>query len=894
MKIETVFRGLFRLGLVAASACVFGTQSLDALQKDNVQGGIVSVSCCQSRQERDCEALARHDYVRFMEDQGTCRVRDFEGEAHQKPDMGCELSDYGSWCDVAYSGGINRFWMNSLRHHTYDQVGFNTTQDVGMIALFFQSQSGELVDGDGESVVRWYPYGWKTTTKHGALVVESSLFYTAFNTVVITCHVRNDGTEPALLTPALLVTGRSEYDGRNGGRIVGKETKGNRLLWRNQRVGQSSEPKDYTDCLVIGSTLGDLHFGFLPRYLRSDRGKELNEALLEKWLPVLDAKEGAAVAKSDAIALKPSEVREFAFYVAAGADDAASENLAEVTEVDLVSTGTAEIAGRVERDWNVYLGSLPKLLNPGYEDLKLYYSAAIALRRNRLILKRPCPDGVSKAGCGTGLQVDDSSLADSQCVRYDASCPGRGAFNLFFQSDSCWNTLGYLDINPDWAAGHAVPMLEPPCIIMDPHFFWSMWEIYSRLPDGKKQREFAAMAYPLLKEAYRVWTTDIDIDRNLLCATPNNWDDNPRADLLYKEATDIPGQWNSWWMDWVNFSRDRFLEDPASSAQLAYGTVVMGRLARILGKDQEAAGWDRLSKAHAEAIDTLWDGDLGYWITTYRHSLTDNVNTCAILHPVFADMCRDPAKIRRVIESHILNPEEYNGKYPIPTVAYNDPRYYKQKPPRQAETGGLWRGNIWMPEAWVVVKGLYKYGYEAEADAIARRLIDMMEHQEQWSCDHPQFAFSPAEYYDSRTGEAMNNRQFSWSSAVAMDFQLGNYQNERMLGTNSERDCSVNGHVREVFDFDSGKSLFRVKTDKTVFPVLHMASVDGLPINKSANVEFSFSDPADNFTGSVIRFFADPDHWSVVEKSSGSVLKPNAEGYYPASLNAELMLVPHT
>ena len=170
---------------------------------------------------------------------------------------------------------------------------------------------------------------------------------------------------------------------------------------------------------------------------------------------------------------------------------------------------------------------------------------------------------------------------------YDASCPARGGFNLFFQSDACWNLLGYLDINPDWAAGHAVPILDPPSIIMDPHYYWSMWELYSRLPDSKKQQEFAAMVYPLLKENYRVWTTQIDIDHNLLCATPNNWDDNPRADLLFKEATDIPGQWNSWWNDWVKDSRDNFLEDPAASSQLAYGTVIMGRFARILGKDRK-------------------------------------------------------------------------------------------------------------------------------------------------------------------------------------------------------------------------------------------------------------------------------------------------------------------
>ena len=74
-----------------------------------------------------------------MENQTTYWVKDFTGENHQRPEMGCELSDFGSWYDIAYSGGINRFWMNSVRHHTYDQVGFNAANDVGLLALFFQT-----------------------------------------------------------------------------------------------------------------------------------------------------------------------------------------------------------------------------------------------------------------------------------------------------------------------------------------------------------------------------------------------------------------------------------------------------------------------------------------------------------------------------------------------------------------------------------------------------------------------------------------------------------------------------------------------------------------------------------------------------------------------------------
>jgi hypothetical protein len=98
---------------------------------------------------------------------------------------------------------------------------------------------------------------------------------------------------------------------------------------------------------------------------------------------------------------------------------------------------------------------------------------------------------------------------------------------------------------------------------------------------------------------------------------------------------------------------------------------------------------------------------------------------------------------------------------------------------------------------------------------------------------------------------------------------LGNYQNERVLGTNPERDRSVNGHIRELFDFETGRSLFRVEADKSVFPVLAMHSTDRGSILQSRRVEFTFSDPAGNFTGAPIRFSFDDARWSVLDAATG-------------------------
>ncbi len=288
----------------------------------------------------------------------------------------------------------------------------------------------------------------------------------------------------------------------------------------------------------------------------------------------------------------------------------------------------------------------------------------------------------------------------------------------------------------------------------------------------------------------------------------------------------------------------------------------------------------------------MWDEQRGYWIVTYRGTLRDDVLTSSIIYPIFCDLCRDPAKIKRVIEGHILNPKEFNGPFPIPTVAYDDPRYYHQKPPFENETGGLWRGNIWMPETWIVVKGLFKYGYEDEANGIVERLLKMMSTQSASVGPYPQFAFSPAEWYDSRTGLGQNNRAFSWSSAVAMDFLLGNYQNERVLGSNPDRDRIIEGHVREIFDFDSGDSLFKVEATKPAFPFLKMKTTDGLPIGQSRRVVFGFSDPGGNFAGSTIPFAINESKWKIEDAATRRAVPKDQDGWYRAPLGMELALVP--
>lgn len=803
------------------------------------------------RRLQETTLLRVGDRLGFMRNEQLYQVRDFAGTALRRPTLGSELSDFGSWYDIAYSGGPGRFFLGSVRQGVGpDHEFFNTPRDVAQFALFLETSPGRLVGADDHaSAVTWLPFGWSTITAADGLELTATTFFSAFNTLTVHGRIRNTGTQPRTVQPALLATLRSNYEDGTGGQVAGTVEPGGIVTLRNTRTGPRTTPALYTDTVAIATGGTPAAPTFAARYFPNARDAELEAAAAENaTATTLAAPEGSAIIRSRALTLAPGGTAEFSYILAAAGETPDAVHACAAA----AQTSPAAALAHVRQDWSDFLAALPALDEPTYENTKLYFASAIALRKNRWI--RP----------------QDGRL-------HSASFPARGGFNYFYQSDSCWNLLGYLDFQPDWARGHAVPILVPTCEIMDPHFFWSMWEVYSRLPAPAERHAFAEEVYPLLVEAYRHWTTRLDLDHDLLVATPNNWDDNPRYDLIFKEVKYAPG-WNSWWYDLIACCRDHQLDDPAPSSQLGYGPIILERLARALGRTAEAEDWHRLIPAHQAAVNSLWDPALGYWIVTYRGRLRDEVLTSSIVYPLFTDLCRDPEQIRAVVERHLLNPAEFAGQFPVPTVAYDDPRFYRQKPPFEREPGGLWRGNIWMPETWLIVKGLFKYGYEREAAEFARRLLAMQTRQAGSVGRCRELSHSPSEWYDARTGLAQNNRAFSWSSAVALDYLLGNYQNERVVGTDAARDRRVHGHLRELFAFATGRSLLRVESGCTVFPLADLRTTDDLPIDRSACVELTFTDPAGNFAGRPVRCVVDPARWQICEADTGAVLPRDAAG----------------
>jgi putative isomerase len=153
-------------------------------------------------------------------------------------------------------------------------------------------------------------------------------------------------------------------------------------------------------------------------------------------------------------------------------------------------------------------------------------------------------------------------------------------------------------------------------------------------------------------------------------------------------------------------------EEVGHNSMLVLGIEMLSLVARELGRTVEA---DELQSEYqrvgALVRDRLWDearqifaGRL--WSGEFARHLSPTS-----FYPLAAGIATDEqAKV--IIETHLLNPEEFWGEIVIPTTPFNDPT---------SLDNAYWRGRVWPPLNFMVWEGLRRYGYWDEARELAGR-----------------------------------------------------------------------------------------------------------------------------------------------------------------------------
>ena len=146
---------------------------------------------------------------------------------------------------------------------------------------------------------------------------------------------------------------------------------------------------------------------------------------------------------------------------------------------------------------------------------------------------------------------------------------------------------------------------------------------------------------------------------------------------------------------------------------------------------------------------TCWDEDSGlFWDAWGADEKPLRVLTITSLFPlILEDMHADIT--RRLVEDHLLEPAEFWTRYPLPSVAADEPAF---DPAFRSQA--LWRGGTWVNTNWYLYWGLRTHGYAEVASELAGRTFEMVSRG------------GLREFYNPLTAEGQGAQDFSWSALV--------------------------------------------------------------------------------------------------------------------------------
>ena len=249
-----------------------------------------------------------------------------------------------------------------------------------------------------------------------------------------------------------------------------------------------------------------------------------------------------------------------------------------------------------------------------------------------------------------------------------------------------------------------IPHMSSPYISSNitqpPILTWGLWRIFEKTDD----KSILERNYHRLKK-YIEWNLkNRDMNKNYLF----EWhiEDNPLSRCGESGMDNSP-----------RFDRAVPLDAIDFSSFMANEARYLLRISDILGYKEEKNYWKWLYEKIKENVNTLlWDEASKFY---YDRDFSGNLNkikTVASFTPLFAGIA-DKEKAKYLVD-HLLNKEEFNTEFPVPSVAKNEPTY----------STDLWRGPTWINYNYMVILGLEDYGYKEVAEYIAHKTIKEITH----------------------------------------------------------------------------------------------------------------------------------------------------------------------
>jgi len=261
-----------------------------------------------------------------------------------------------------------------------------------------------------------------------------------------------------------------------------------------------------------------------------------------------------------------------------------------------------------------------------------------------------------------------------------------------------------------------------------PLLAWAAYKLYEH--DG--DREFMDEIYEPIVRSNSWWFENNDTDGNGLCEYQHPYSSGLDDSPLWDDGMPV--------------------QSPDLNTYLYLQQDALAKIADVIGKKDDAEMWRGRAEAMARRlIDITWDAESGFFWAS-RNGARVNVRTPFSLFPLITGQM--PSEISDRLVAHLTDERQFWSRYPIPTVAMDDPKY---------EPLEMWRGPTWVNVNYLLIEGLQRSGYLDLGRELRRRTLDLI------CCRDDIY-----EYYHPETGENPPKAasMFGWSSAVFIDLAI--------------------------------------------------------------------------------------------------------------------------
>lgn len=225
---------------------------------------------------------------------------------------------------------------------------------------------------------------------------------------------------------------------------------------------------------------------------------------------------------------------------------------------------------------------------------------------------------------------------------------------------------------------------------------WCEYEYY--LYSGDKSR-LKNVYYPLL--AYHLWMKKNRTWRNgtyFLSGLGCGMDNSPRQEY------DCNPRYEHGHMIWID-----------ACFQALIDCDILLKIAAIIDITDGVDELQAEKKALGDFINqNLWDEKTGFYYDMYRDNRLSGIKTVASFWSFLSGIVPEE-RISRLV-AHLEDENEFKRPHRVPSLSYDHPFYHSE--------GDYWRGSVWAPTTYMVLRGLDRCSYTKEAYDIACNTLD--------------------------------------------------------------------------------------------------------------------------------------------------------------------------